>query len=919
MKKEKAKKNIKNTANKLILILIGFISLSVLFILYLTRYIKNNYFSDTDIKAESDYAESPEVTRDVEYYLTNMLNIIQGEKSISGLDRDKAILMINDMSIFQVEGDGWYTLDFYLGADTIKTYSVSDMEKYYGKSLEEMISSSIYDPTYISDNGKRHQKYEYFNYSYDEYIGEDEFFRISTDDYLELIEHFGMPGSHEIYEEYSYILSDYMSDLDENDIVIIENDMLVVMDTTKKYRSNDNGNMDVMDNRVLYENDYIYVPASRVYNSDYLDLEEAVLFSPVFDSRQFTLFMALGEYYYNMVQYFYGMSNQYSETDDYAYLYSVGDVYEIYTFSVETGLTSISDTSSYEEAAENIVHNYDTIVSSRTFADAENEYSYYTDSDGQKHVTTYGVAEQEEKAGLSNDNIKFIIGVKTGVKDDESLQHKRRLLYDFCRIFCPHYYLVFTIVTVLFLSSMILLWFAVKKYRVRGDAISVYPIDKAHLEVPTLLWLVFLYLSYKTCKPFFKDITNDMLYQGSLTDVRKVIVIILFTLLYFTGVSIYCSIIRRVKRKVLVNELIVVKLAKWVNGMFEMASRQGRGGKVAFIRGSMVLLVNIALLIITQVFDISPGFIVLIDFAFVLINLLSLSKTVRNEEGVDRVLNTAKEIGGGNLDAQVDTEGISGSSLTLARTINNMNYALNEAVEKNVRDERMKAELVTNVSHDIKTPLTSIINYVGLIRREEIQNEKLLNYVDILESKSQRLKQLIEDLIEASRASSGEIELNVIRLNFSELLNQVVGENIDRFETKKLEIVSVISKKPVMINADGRHLFRITENVLNNAYKYSNEDTKVYLALVSDGKEAIMTLENTSVRPIEESPDELMERFVRGDKSRTTEGSGLGLSIAKSLTELMRGKFKIEIKEDDFKVIIRFPIAEEEEDEQPGV
>ena len=190
-----------------------------------------------------------------------------------------------------------------------------------------------------------------------------------------MIEHFGMPGSHEIYEEYSYILSDYMSDLDENDRVIIENDMLVVMDSTNIYRSNDYGYMDVMDNRVLYENDYIYVPASRVYNSDYLDLEEAVLFSPVFDSRQFTLFMALGEYYYNMVQYFYGMSNQYSETDDYAYLYSVGDVYEIYTFSVETGLTSISDTSSYEEAAENIVHNYDTIVSSRTFADAENEYS----------------------------------------------------------------------------------------------------------------------------------------------------------------------------------------------------------------------------------------------------------------------------------------------------------------------------------------------------------------------------------------------------------------------------------------------------------------------------------------------------------------------------------------------------------------
>ncbi len=919
-KTKRTKKNIKNTANKLILILIGFISLSVLFILYITRFIKNNYFPDADIKAESDYSETPEVQRSVENYIANMLSIIQGEKSISGLDRDSYILSITSLSYHEGSGDGFNDGYFFYGDNSTSYYSVSDYEKAYGRSLEEMISSAITDSTYLTDNGKRHARYEYFNYSYEEYIGVSDFIRISTDDYLEIIRDYGQPGSQDLYDEYEYVLSGYLDSLDENDTVIASGNNIMVMDSENIYKSNQYGYLDVFDIRVLYENDYVYLPTNLLANDDYLTFEEAILFAPVFDNRLCTLFMALNEYYYNMCQYFYGMSNQYLEADDHAYLYSAGDVYEVYSFPDEEAYGAMGESANYEDIASYIVDNFDIIVSSRTFADMDDEYSYYTDSDGEKHVTSYNVQELIEKAGLENDNLKFMIGFKTGVKsDDTSLRHKKRLLYDFCRIFCPNYYIVFTIVTILFLSSMILLWFAVKKYKYRGDAISIYPIDKSHLEIPFVLWVFMSYISYKSCKPFFRDIAREDVYEGSLTDVRKVIVIILFTLVYFTGISIYCSIIRRVKRRTFISDLIAVKFAKWVNGMFEMASRQGRGGKVAFIRGSMVLLVNIILLVITQIFSISPGVIVLIDIAFVLINLLSLSKTVRNEEGVDRVLNTAKEIGGGNLDAQVDTEGISGSSLTLARTINNMNYALNEAVEKNVRDERMKAELVTNVSHDIKTPLTSIINYVGLIKREEIENEKLLNYVDILESKSQRLKQLIEDLIEASRASSGEIELNVIRLNFAELLNQVVGETVDRFDNKGLEIVSVISKKPVMINADGRHLFRITENILNNAYKYSKENTKVYLALVSDGKEAIMTLENTSVRPIEESPDELMERFVRGDKSRSTEGSGLGLSIAKSLTELMDGKFRIEIKESDFKVIIRFPIAEEEVNEQPVV
>ena len=915
MKEGKVRKSIRHSANKIILILIGFISLSFLLVLYLTKYIKNNYFPTAEITADSDYSDSPDVRQKAENYVDNVLGIISGEIGISSLDRVSNTVYIEECSLDEYEDEGEeYT---YLRVDDFKYYSIEDIEKLYSMSLEDMLYRSLIDRTYVSDNSKVHDLYDYYNYSFEEFIGEAEYIRISTDDYLALIDKYGSVGSQELYNVYDYILSPYIDGISENDTVIENNGYLFIMNSDMILRLDSNERIYTTDNKAVYENHYLYIPASYVYNimENNIEWDEAVLYAPVFDSKKFLLFTSLGDYYYSMGRYIYGMYSEYQVTDDYVYLYNVGMTNDVFYYNIDTGDDTTGEGKSFDELRDSIVDDYDIIISSHVFTDSEGEYSYYTDSDGQKHVTSYKVGEILDKYNISDNNVRLLIGVKTGVKDDgnKDLQVKNRMFYDFCKIFCPHYYLAFTAAAVMYVASMVLLWFAVRKYKYDGKSGKMYLIDKAIIEVPCALWLFLMLIAYKVCKPFFDDIVRKDIFTGSLTNVRKVMIVFFFTFLYFTGMSIYCSIIRRVKRKVLVAELASVRLVKWVGGMFEMASRQGRGGKVAFIRGSMVLVVNIAALIITQAFNISASAVVMIDIIFILINLLSLSKTVRNEEGVDRVLNTAKEIGGGNLDAQVDTNGISGSSLTLAQTINGMNYALNEAVEKNVRDERMKAELVTNVSHDIKTPLTSIINYVGLIKREDVQNEKLLNYVDILESKSQRLKQLIEDLIEASRASSGEIELNVIRLDFSELLNQVVGENIDRFENKGLEVISVISKKSVMINADGRHLFRITENVLNNACKYSKEGTKVYLALVSDASDAIMTLENTSVRPIDESPEELMERFVRGDKSRSTEGSGLGLSIAKSLTELMDGKFNIEINGDNFKVTIRFPLAFEEE------
>lgn len=916
MKNSRIINNIRYSANKIILVLIGFISLSFLIMLYFTRYIKNNYFASADITSASDYSETPEVRQRAEELVDNTLSIISGEIGLSSLDTTGDILNIYEGVLYEYYSEeGEPQDDYYIDTDTVISYSVDAMQRTYGSSMEDMLYDTLTYGTYTSDNGKIHGLYDYYNYDFTDYIGENEYLRINTNDYLKIIREYGSDGDPDIYENYGYVLSGYIDGISENDTVIKAGENLFIMNTDSMYRLDSYGKTLVTDNRVIYENDYLYIPMSYIYGNmnDNIGFEEALLFAPVFDSRQFALYTSLGDYYYSMSRYLYGMSGKYRETDEYVYLYKVGDYSDVYYY--DTGKEGFTETAaeSYEELAGSIVSNYDIVISSHTFADSDNEYSYYLDSEGRKHITNYNVKSALEKNGIAEGSIRFIIGLKAGVKDSGkmTLQVKYRKFYDFCKIFCPHFYFIFAVVLLINLASMVLLWFAVKS--VKYDGSSVYHIDRPILDIPAAGWFFALLISIGIVKPFFRDVTNKGVYLGSLTSFRKAVFVILVTALYFSGISIYCSIIRRVKRKVLINELASVRLVKWVSGMFETASRQGRGGKVAFIRGSMVLVVNIAALIITQVFDISVAAIIIIDIAFILVNLLSLSKTVHNEEGVDRVLNTAKEIGGGNLDAQVDTEGISGSSLTLAQTINGMNYALNEAVEKNVRDERMKAELVTNVSHDIKTPLTSIINYVGLIRREEVENEKLKSYVDILESKSQRLKQLIEDLIEASRASSGEIELNVIRLNFAELLNQVVGENIDRFENKGLEMVSVISKKPVMINADGRHLFRITENVLNNAYKYSKENSKVYLGLVADENEAIMTLENTSFRPINETPEELMERFVRGDKARSTEGSGLGLSIARSLTELMKGKFMIEIKGVNFKVTIRFPLAADDQ------
>ena len=287
----------------------------------------------------------------------------------------------------------------------------------------------------------------------------------------------------------------------------------------------------------------------------------------------------------------------------------------------------------------------------------------------------------------------------------------------------------------------------------------------------------------------------------------------------------------------------------------------------------------------------------------------------RDSKVKGKILEGIKNIRGGNLDYQIDVKGMHGDNKILAEAVNSIGNGIRDAVETSMRDERMKADLITNVSHDIKTPLTSIVNYVGLIKREPIENEKIKGYLEVLDSKSQRLKQLTEDLVEVSRISSGNITLQCDKLNFTELMNQTVGEFVEKFEERGLRIITDIDEGPLLIYADSRRVWRVMENLFNNAFKYAMEKTRVYVEAKSftdaEGVRKVrMSLKNISAQPLNMNVEDLTERFIRGDVARSTEGSGLGLSIAKNLTELQKGKFQIFSDGDLFKAVVIFDIIE---------
>lgn len=361
----------------------------------------------------------------------------------------------------------------------------------------------------------------------------------------------------------------------------------------------------------------------------------------------------------------------------------------------------------------------------------------------------------------------------------------------------------------------------------------------------------------------------------------------------------YISLVRRIKARTLWKNSILYLICS----VFGEMMKNRKVTTKAFLSYVGFLVMNLVLLLMGM--KTFLGVILLVGFD-IGVGIFLLRQAVQRQQILDGI----QKISEGELTAQIPTEQLSGNNLTFAEAVNQMGSGLTTAVEKSVRDERLKSDLITNVSHDIKTPLTSIINYVDLLKREDIQNERAKNYIAILEDKSMRLKHLTDDLVEASKISSGNVKLELTRLNFQELIQQTNGEFSEKFAEKGLQLKVNLPEEPVVIVADGRRLWRVIENLYNNTAKYAMPNTRVYVELTTVGHMVRFSIKNISEQPLNINADELTERFIRGDVARSTEGSGLGLSIARNLTELQKGSFNIYLDGDLFKVTIIFPEAD---------
>ena len=286
-------------------------------------------------------------------------------------------------------------------------------------------------------------------------------------------------------------------------------------------------------------------------------------------------------------------------------------------------------------------------------------------------------------------------------------------------------------------------------------------------------------------------------------------------------------------------------------------------------------------------------------------------------EQLGRLRRAAEALAAGNYEYKTDTTNMWFGLKTQANNLNSAAMGMSKAVEARMKSERFKTELITNVSHDLKTPLTSIVSYVDLLKKENIENEKAQEYIEVIDRQSKKLKKLTEDLVEASKASSGAVTVNRENLNIGELVNQSVGEFAERLDAAEITPVINLPETEVYVYTDGRLLWRVFDNLIQNIIKYAQPGTRAYFDLTPYNGKAVLCIKNISREPLNMSSEALMERFVRGDSSRGSDGNGLGLSISKSLTELCGGTFELFLDGDLYKAVITFPLAKNAPEAEP--
>ena len=378
----------------------------------------------------------------------------------------------------------------------------------------------------------------------------------------------------------------------------------------------------------------------------------------------------------------------------------------------------------------------------------------------------------------------------------------------------------------------------------------------------------------------------------SIAELAEIYFYGVFTLgCFFMG---YVSLIKRIKGRNLWKNSLLRVIVRFIYKIYDNRKKTTKTVLLLcgffLVQGIAVLFRNGVTMLLVLLADVGVFYVVL--------NGLLLKEKLK--KGIE-------EIALGNMEYQIPLQGLRGENLKLAEMINGIANGFHMAVEEAMKNERLKTDLITNVSHDIKTPLTSIINYVAILKQSDIADPKIQGYLDILEAKAQRLKTLTEDVVEASKVSSGDISLEYMDVDLVEMIQQTEGEMAEKFEARNLKMIVNLPAEPAVVHVDGRRMWRVLENIFGNAAKYAMPGTRVYADLKLEEDTVDLSLKNVSEHQLNISADELTERFIRGDLSRSSEGSGLGLSIAQSLTTMQGGTFNLYLDGDLFRVNIRFP------------
>ena len=378
----------------------------------------------------------------------------------------------------------------------------------------------------------------------------------------------------------------------------------------------------------------------------------------------------------------------------------------------------------------------------------------------------------------------------------------------------------------------------------------------------------------------------------SIAELAEIYFYGVFTLgCFFMG---YVSLIKRIKGRNLWKNSLLRVIVRFI---YKIYDNRKKTTKTVLLLCGFFLVQGIAVLFRNGV-TMLLVFLADVGVFYVVLNGLLLKEKLK--KGIE-------EIALGNMEYQIPLQGLRGENLKLAEMINGIANGFHMAVEEAMKNERLKTDLITNVSHDIKTPLTSIINYVAILKQSDIADPKIQGYLDILEAKAQRLKTLTEDVVEASKVSSGNISLEYMDVDLVEMIQQTEGEMAEKFEARNLKMIVNLPAEPAVVHVDGRRMWRVLENIFGNAAKYAMPGTRVYADLKLEEDTVDLSLKNVSEHQLNISADELTERFIRGDLSRSSEGSGLGLSIAQSLTTMQGGTFNLYLDGDLFRVNIRFP------------